>query len=164
VLECKAPWHPCTLAPWHIGTSTPSIWRSAGHICRDAWRSLRSAPGVTAFIVVVLTLGISAATAGSRPAEVRLVEDAFRNITADRRFNAGLMAIFGALALLIGAAGIYGVMSSVVAQQTRELGVRVALGVYVVVAGVLLVVGLAAALIPALRAVHVDPLVTLRTE
>lgn len=56
------------------------------------------------------------------------VEDAFREITADRRFNAGLMGIFGALALTIGIAGIYGVMSSVVAQQTREIGVRVALG------------------------------------
>ena len=39
--------------------------------------------------------------------------------------NAGLMALFGTLAVLIGAIGVYGVMASVVA---RELGVRVALG------------------------------------
>jgi putative ABC transport system permease protein len=38
------------------------------------------------------------------------------------------MSIFGVLALFIGGAGIYGVMSSVVAQQTREFGVRIALG------------------------------------
>jgi predicted lysophospholipase L1 biosynthesis ABC-type transport system permease subunit len=62
------------------------------------------------------------------PIEIRRLEDAFRNITAGRRFNATLMSLFGVLAVVIGAAGVYGVMASVVAQQTRELGVRVALG------------------------------------
>jgi ABC-type antimicrobial peptide transport system permease subunit len=66
--------------------------------------------------------------AGTGPAEIRSVEDAFRNITADRRFNATLMALFGLLAVFIGAAGVYGVMASIVAQRTREIGVRVALG------------------------------------
>jgi putative ABC transport system permease protein len=66
--------------------------------------------------------------AGQPPAKVYAVDEAFRRITADRRFNAGLMSIFGVFALFIGGAGIYGVMASVVAQQTREFGVRVALG------------------------------------
>jgi ABC-type antimicrobial peptide transport system permease subunit len=38
------------------------------------------------------------------------------------------MSAFAVCAILIGAAGIYAVMASVVAQQTREIGVRVALG------------------------------------
>ena len=150
---------------------------------------------------------------GGRPLEIRSVEDAFRNITADRRFNASLMGLFGVLALLIGAAGVYGVMASIVAQRRRETGVRVALGatrrqvvlgvlshaarylvggviiglpfasgvsrifgsllfqvrptdatIYVIVAATLLAAGLAATLIPALRAARVDPLVTLRAE
>ena len=62
------------------------------------------------------------------PVLIRPIQDAFRNITARRRFSAGTMAIFGILALIIGAAGVYGVMSSVVAQRTREIGVRLALG------------------------------------
>jgi len=66
--------------------------------------------------------------AGAAPVGVRRLEDAFRNITADRRFAAGLMSLFGLFALAIGAAGIYAVMSSTVAQQTREFGIRIALG------------------------------------
>lgn len=54
--------------------------------------------------------------------------EATRTMTMMRRFNAGLMSIFGLLGVLIGAAGIYAVTSSVVAQQTNEIGVRMALG------------------------------------
>ncbi|HEX5217836.1 MAG TPA: FtsX-like permease family protein [Vicinamibacterales bacterium] len=79
-------------------------------------------------MVPVLKAAIAPFAPPGKREYVHIADEAVRRITAIRRFNGGLMSAFGALAMVIGAAGIYSVIAALVTQQRREIGVRVALG------------------------------------
>jgi putative ABC transport system permease protein len=93
-------------------------------------------------------------------AEVTTLDEARGKTMAQPAFRAKALVLFGGLALLLASIGVYGLLSQSVAQRTRELGVRIAVGatpadVYRLVIGEglrLTAVGLGAGVLMALAA------------
>jgi putative ABC transport system permease protein len=89
--------------------------------------------------------------------QVKTMDKVVSESITQPRFNLFLLVLFSTVAMLLSAAGIYGVTAYTVSQRTRELGIRLALGAQVgdvlkmilaqgmAVIGVGLVLGLAAA-------------------
>jgi putative ABC transport system permease protein len=172
---------------------------------------VRTADGTTG-IEPLLRSAVLEAVPGV-PVTVTTFEASLSRIGAQRRFNMLLVSLFGVLAIVIAAVGIYGVMAYTVVQQTSEIGVRMALGarphrvlgmvlarassmlgvglsiglfgayllagtvesflfgvqphdpvVFFSVGFILMASGVVAALVPALRAARVDPIVALRAH
>ena len=59
---------------------------------------------------------------------VETMQDVISSSVAQQRFTMILLGCFALISLLMGAAGLYGVMSYTVARRTKEIGVRLAIG------------------------------------